>query len=41
MIDMGFDRKRFIEENIGEISQKKIKLNKRWFIDSIDGILHW
>ena len=27
MIDMGLDRKRCIEKNIGKISQKKIKLS--------------
>ena len=34
MIDMGLDRKR-IEKNTWEISQKKIKLSKRQFIDSV------
>ena len=28
MTDMGLDRKRCIEKNIGEISQNKIKLSK-------------
>ena len=28
MTDTGLDRKRCIEKNIGEISQKKIKLSK-------------
>ena len=35
MVDMWLDRKSCIEKNIGEISQKKIKLSKRWFVDSI------